>query len=137
MPENGLPLSCEVCGAEVRFPVAVEIDGAVLNVCNSCARMGRKLKKAETGKGTPREVRQVTSPEPEFDIDPEYSSKVRTTREKLGLSQEQLGKMINVKPSVISHIETGRLKPDLILARKLMHALKINLLIPVNELEER
>lgn len=137
MPENGLPSSCEVCGVEVRFPVTVEIDGAVLNVCNSCARMGRKLKKAETRKGIPRDVRQVASPEPEFDIDPEYSSKVRTAREKLGLSQEQLGKIINVKPSVISHIETGRLKPDLLLARKLMHALKINLLIPVNEPEQR
>lgn len=118
----------------MRFPVAVEIDGAVLNVCNNCARMGRRLKKGEKGKGSPKQISRVGTVELGFEVDPEYSYKVRNAREKLGLSQEQLGRMINVKPSVISHIETGKFKPDIILARKLMHSLKINLLIPAEEL---
>ena len=73
--------------------------------------------------------------EPEFDIDPDYALTVRRAREKLGLTQEALGRMINVKPSVIHHVETGKMKPDLILARTLMHCLKVNLLVSSNELD--
>jgi ribosome-binding protein aMBF1 (putative translation factor) len=40
-----------------------------------------------------------------------------------------------VKLSVISHIETGKMKPDMVLARTLMHLLKVNLLVPSSELE--
>ena len=42
---------------------------------------------------------------------------------------------MNVKPSVISHVESRKIKPDLFLARTLMHHLKINLLVPSSELE--
>jgi ribosome-binding protein aMBF1 (putative translation factor) len=45
--------------------------------------------------------------------------------------------MLNEKLSVIRMVETGKLKPDTILARKLMHHLKINLLVPLSELEGR
>ena len=73
--------------------------------------------------------------EPEFDIDPDYAITVRHAREKMGLTQEALGRMINVKPSVIHHVETGKMKPDLILARTLMHSLKVNLLVSSDELD--
>lgn len=73
--------------------------------------------------------------EQEFDIDPDYALTVRHAREKLGLTQEALGRMINVKPSVIHHVETGKMKPDLFLARTLMHYLKVNLLISNDELD--
>jgi putative transcription factor len=73
--------------------------------------------------------------EPELEVDPDYTLIVRQAREKLGLTQEALGRMINVKPSVISHVETGKMKPDMMLARTLMHFLKVNLLVPVSDLE--
>jgi len=74
--------------------------------------------------------------EPELEVDPDYNSIVRHAREKMGLTQEALGRAINVKPSVISHVESKKMKPDLILARTLMHYLKVNLLVPSSELEE-
>lgn len=73
--------------------------------------------------------------EPELEVDPDYSLIVRQAREKLGLTQESLGRMINVKPSVIHHVETGKLKPDLALARTLSHQLKVRLLVPTSELD--
>jgi putative transcription factor len=73
--------------------------------------------------------------EPELEVDPEYNSIVRLARERLGLTQEALGRAINVKPSVISHVETKKMKPDLILARTLMHYLKVELLVPSSDLE--
>lgn len=70
-----------------------------------------------------------------MEVDTDYAATVRHAREKLGLTQEALGKMISVKPSVISHVETGKMKPDMILARTLMHSLKVNLLVPSSDLE--
>ncbi len=60
---------------------------------------------------------------------------IKTARESLGLSQEELGMKINEKPSVISHLETGSMKPEDSLARKLEHFLKIQLFIPTEEVE--
>lgn len=129
--------TCEVCGNPIRGPPSsVEIDGAVLQVCQSCSKLGRPISV------TPR-FQRVTTPhlavgrsiEPEFDIDPEYPLVVRQAREKLGLTQEALGRMINVKPSVISHVETGKMKPDLVLTRTLMHYLKVSLLVPSSDLD--
>jgi putative transcription factor len=80
-------------------------------------------------------VRPTVIAEPELEVDPEYDTIVKRAREKMGLTQEALGRAMNVKPSVISHVESRKIKPDLILARTLMHHLKINLLVPSSELE--
>jgi len=70
-----------------------------------------------------------------MEVDPDYHLLVRQAREKMGLSQEQLGKLLNEKPSVIRMVESKKLKPDTALSRKLMHELKINLLVSLSELE--
>lgn len=114
----------------------MEIDGAVLRVCPNCAKRGTLI-------NTPPSIRKVATPyeissrevAPEFEVDPDYDTIVKHAREKLGLTQEALGRMINVKPSVISHVETRKLKPDLVLARTLMHHLKVNLLVASSDLE--
>jgi ribosome-binding protein aMBF1 (putative translation factor) len=56
-------------------------------------------------------------------------------REKMGLTQEALVRAMNVKASVISLVEKKKMMPDLILARTLMHYLKVNLLVASSELE--
>jgi putative transcription factor len=76
------------------------------------------------------------SMESDFELDPDYHLMIRQTREKMGISQEELGRLINEKPSVISLLETRKLRPDAILTRKLMHHLKIKLIVSVSELEK-
>jgi putative transcription factor len=58
----------------------------------------------------------------------DYSSKVRKNRERLGLTQDQLGSKVNEKGSVISRIESGHMEPDLKMAKKLGRFLGISLL---------
>jgi putative transcription factor len=130
-----LPPNCEICGAAIKSaPTTVEIDGAILGVCGSCAGRGKAVRvPARKESFIPRAARQKV--EPEMEIDPDFRVMVRKSREKRGLSQEQLGRLTNLKPSVISHVESGRLKPDLVLARRLMHELHINLLVSATELE--
>jgi putative transcription factor len=146
--------ACEVCGSPLHAsPNRVEIDGAVMVVCNNCARLGKQIGpsaparmsaparisaparvRANPMQGALRTMSQRPI-EPEYEVDPDYSLKIRQAREKLGLSQEQLGNLLNEKPSVIKMVESKKLKPDVTLTRKLMHELKINLLVSLSELE--
>ena len=133
-----MALTCEVCGRPITTASRIVIDGAVLRVCQNCAGKGKPL-----GSPPPRPIpfrvgplRHDTTIESELEIDPDYNVIVKRAREKMGLTQEALGRAINEKPSVISHVESKTLKPDPILARKLMHHLKVNLLVPSRELEE-
>lgn len=137
---------CEICGAVLHSPAnRVEIDGAVMLVCNRCARLGTPVASPPGNRPAPlnpmqaamRAVSQPSKMEPQYELDPDYHTKVRQAREKLGLSQDELGKQINEKPSVIRHVETKKLQPDPVLTRKLMHFLKLNLLVSSSELERR
>ena len=145
--------ACEVCGSPLRAsPNRVEIDGAIMVVCNNCARLGKqigpaapavsvisnrvsnRIARVNPAQNALRTMAQRPT-EQEFELDPDYHLIIRQGREKTGLSQEQLGKLINEKPSVIRMVESKKLKPDITLTRKLMHELKINLLVSLSELE--
>jgi putative transcription factor len=134
---SALAITCEVCGNPIRGqPSRVEIDGAVLLVCINCAKRGTPIGAPPAVKGAaPPHMPADEGMNPDLEVDPDYPAIVKTAREKMGLTQEQLGRKINVKPSVISHVETGKMKPDLTLARTLMHQLKVNLLVASSELD--
>ena len=138
--------ACEVCGSSLKTgPNKVEIDGAIMIVCNNCVKLGRPVAGALVRSARPNPIQSGFRPspgpsgpsEPDFEVDPDYYLKIRQAREKLGLSQEDLGRMLNEKPSVIRMVESKKLKPDLVLTRKFMHSLKLNLLVPLSELEGR
>ena len=133
-----MALTCEVCGRPLDgAPSKVTMDGAVLSVCRRCAGRGKPYQPppspARRLSPGPRPSRAIE--EPELEVDPRYGSMVKQAREKLGLTQEQLGRAINVKASVVSHVESGKMKPDLALARTLGRYLKVNLLVPSAELD--
>jgi len=52
---------------------------------------------------------------------------VQMARMRLNLTQDDLGKKINERKSVISELETGRIHPDSKLLRKLERALSVKL----------
>jgi putative transcription factor len=126
-------------------PNKVEIDGAIMIVCSNCVKLGRPVGGPLVRDARPTPIQSAFrsassssgSSAPELEVDPEYNLKIRQAREKLGLSQEDLGRMLNEKPSVIRLVESKKLKPDLALTRKFMHYLKVNLLVPLSELEGR
>lgn len=119
-------------------------------VCGNCTKLGRVIgggvvrtpnpvqtsfRSAGGPTAPPPPSSHPTGREPEYEIDPQYNVKIRQAREKMGLSQDQLGMMLNEKPSVVRMVETGKLKPDPMLARKFMHLLKIDLFVSLSELE--
>ncbi len=122
------------------------IEGAKLTVCKECSKHGKIIWEEEKPKTTMPKPKTVlpplkiqskkppeTTPGTSLELIENFDLKIRQAREKLGISQEELGKKINEKVSVLRKIETGKMTPDNILATKLEHALKIKLLAPTSE----
>ncbi len=153
-------MNCEVCGSNIRGePQVVNLDGGVFRVCNSCSRLGTPARiQRPTGparasgsssstspmggmqRGAPSRLGNSPPPSPAFaysDQDlvlrEDYSAAIKNSRELLGITQEELGHKINEKPSMVSHLENGTMKPDDSLARKLEHVLKIRLFVSEDE----
>jgi putative transcription factor len=119
----------------------ITIEGSNLSVCPNCAKFGKGQTTAGQGKEssyTPtiaerleqREKRLRTkdvfeSGQEELALD--YASRIHTARSSNGLSQEELGKKINEKKSVVAKLENGDMVPDEKLVRKLEKALDISL----------
>ena len=141
-------MRCEVCGRKIRTdPTRALIEGAILTVCFECSKHGKKITDEEFNqKSVPLKkvpvsysIKPIKKRKIEAKIEitqelvSDYASKIRQAREKLNLSHEDLGKKINVKTSVISKLETGKISPNNKLVSKLEYGLKLKLLIPISK----
>jgi putative transcription factor len=121
------------------------IEGAKMLVCNKCVKLGSVSWESKTEPRMKKIVRRLPQPviaprkqppivaEESVELVEDFGSKIRQTREKLGLTHEDLGKKINEKVSVLRKIESAKMTPDNLLIEKLQHALKIKLMVPVSE----
>lgn len=118
----------------------MNIEGAVMNVCSECARFGttpstwsripkkavrREVQVVEARKEPKRAAPPATLVEEE--LIENYGEVIRCARERLGLSQEDLAKLVKEKLSVIKRVEAGRMEPPKQLAERLEKVLKIKL----------
>jgi putative transcription factor len=124
-------------------PKKIMVDGSILEVCNSCANLGEKVKEV------PKEVNEIPrnklKPRPrmmthtqqinleEMEIVPDYALTIKRAREKMGLSQDDLARRVNEKASVMSLIESSKMKPSILIGQKLERALKIDLFTMIEE----
>lgn len=96
-------MECELCG--VRSPCCkAEIEGVILNVCEQCAKYGKKIPAPKQNS-----VKKLLHAFPEIERIPveDFSERVRKLREQRKLSQEELANNIKEKLSVIKRIEDG------------------------------
>ncbi|MDR0373082.1 MAG: multiprotein bridging factor aMBF1 [Nitrososphaerota archaeon] len=137
-------MRCEVCGRKIHTdPVRAVIEGAKLTVCVECSKHGKVMIYEEPTVSQPSPTKSyahipvimkkppVAQVQITTEVVDDYAAKIRSAREKLGLSHEDLGKKINEKTSLLRHIETGKVAPNNQLANKLEHALKITLMVPI------
>jgi len=138
-------LCCEICGCKIYSnSQKIIIDGAVLIVCQRCAKTkipysARKQEKREfprkmLDKSTKPITTKTKLDEYRYDIVEDYAMRIKSKREELGLTTEILARQVNEKESVIKRLENGKFKPDIHLARKLEKVLKITLLIPQEQI---
>jgi putative transcription factor len=133
-----------MCGAKA--PTSkVLVEGAILNLCPKCAKFGKEIKSprpaiaperqgARTTSGAPvrtharwDEPDLMSKPTGQLELSDEFPKTIREARQHLGFTQEQLGKMLNEKKSVIQQLETGAIRPDDKLVKKIEKALSVKL----------
>ncbi|WP_088539829.1 multiprotein bridging factor aMBF1 [Methanobrevibacter sp. 87.7] len=130
-----------MCGKPIKGnPIRIKIDGAVMEVCKDCSKFGkvqkvpRRSKFAQNNKGK-NSRRNNTSKrnysrkeEPMDELVEDYGSIIKHARESQKLSRKELGQKINEKVSVITNVESGKMEPDLKLAKKFEKELNIKLI---------
>jgi putative transcription factor len=138
-------LQCEVCGRQILgAPIRSIIEGAKMTVCSECAKLGsgywEPKPQHHTKKRTKRQPtisfskrKQLPTVTETLELVSDFGQRVRQAREGLELSHEDLGRKIRERVSVLRKIESGKMVPDLVLAEKLEHALKIKLRVPPSE----
>jgi putative transcription factor len=130
-------MQCELCGKEKNLTMAI-IEGARMNVCSECSGFGKVLQRpvfVEQEKPKHKIYQQEKAPETVEMLVPDFGTKIRRVREKLGIDQDKFGQMIAIKASIVHKIETGEFKPDIDVAKKLEKLLKISLV--TNYVEEK
>ncbi len=119
-------MNCDICGKRENL-VSVLVESVKMDVCSNCVKYGKVIQEAEKPRIIVKKYGSV-----EVIIDG-YSSKIKTKRESIGLTQKELDMKLNAKESIIHLIESGKMEPELSLAKKLEAFLKINLIETVDE----
>jgi putative transcription factor len=131
-------LICDLCG-KTGIMYKVEIEGSRVVACETCAKFGKVLFEVKeqtpsVKSGKKESVQTKTShqiakaPETLQLIVKDYSTRIKNAREKQKIKQEDFAKMISEKESVILHLESGKMQPNLQLASKLEKVLGIKLI---------
>jgi putative transcription factor len=126
-------MRCEICGKNITgSPVRTKIESSIMNTCKECSKFGKIQKEPPKPRGHARRVPQARrtykSQRPSYEVVEDYGKIIRNGREKKKWSREDLGAKINEKVSVVNRMESGRMVPDLKLARKIERILNIVLL---------
>lgn len=126
-------MGCELCGNPA-IAGKFMIEGCELEACKECGRSGSPVKKK---KDIPDilEQKQVLqkkrfgwkTPESEETLVDNYAELIKKKREKMGLTQLQLAKMLTERESLINKIEAGDFTPRLDTAKKIGNILKLTL----------
>lgn len=126
-------MQCEICEKYIEKGKNVRVEGSVVITCDECSKYGEVIGTVSSKevKKTPPKVEEKE--EVTFELEGEglvdnYSELIRKTREKKGVKQEELARLINEPASLIHRIEIGKMEPSPQIARKLQKKLGVKLL---------
>jgi len=120
-------MNCEICDKRASNLVKIRLEGATMNVCESCAKLGERVSAPPVFAGRREKEFELSKEE----IVENYASLVKNAREKKKWTQEQLAREIQEKEFIIHRIEQARMPPTIFLAKKLQRALGIQLITMV------
>jgi putative transcription factor len=126
--------SCEICGTRIlEYGEKVYVEGNLITVCKTCSKRGKPLKNQQEIQRKPamrpkkiEKLDRITFDDSAILIN-NFSEVIRNSRMANGLTHEQLGLLIKERVSLLRKIESGTLKPDEGLSRKLERFFRINL----------
>ena len=115
----------------------VLVEGNLLTVCKTCSKRGKPSNnQPNIQKSFVRPKKMIKPNKITFDdstiLVNDYSEVIRKSRMIKGLTHEQLGILIKERASLLRKIESGSLKPDEELTKKLERFFRINLYTEVD-----
>ncbi|MCC7557302.1 MAG: TIGR00270 family protein [Methanobacteriaceae archaeon] len=127
-------MRCEICGKNIiGKPMRTKIEGSVMYACNECAKFGKIQREPAKPRKPIGSRRPPIRKEPSYEVHEDFNRIVREAREKKGWSREDLAEKIYEKVSVINRIESGKMIPDIKLAKKLENSLKISIVEKIED----
>jgi len=131
--------SCEICGTPIKdYGERVYVEGNLLTVCRTCSKRGKPSNERQNNQkrvsAGPKKIvlpNKITFNDSTILIN-NFSEVIRKSRMKQGLTHEQLGILIKERASLLRKIESGSLKPDEKLTKKLERYFRINLYFEVD-----
>ncbi len=124
---------CEICGKKSKL-FLVKVEKSQLYVCCDCKKYGTELKPPISKQEMLKRLQKVHKPtyeipEPEYELMENYQQIIKNKREEKNLSFKELGKLINVRESILAKIESGKIKSDKDAIKKLEKYFHIKLMI--------
>lgn len=118
----------------------VLVEGNLLTVCKTCSKRGKPSNnQPNIQKSFVRPKKMIKPNKITFDdstiLVNDFSEVIRKSRMIKGLTHEQLGILIKERASLLRKIESGSLKPDEELTKKLERFFRINLYTEVDSVE--
>ena len=134
--------SCEICGIQiVDNGERVYVEGNLLTVCKACSKRGKPSNNQQNIQrklqARPKKIERpdkITFEDSSILVK-NFSEVIRNSRMSKGLTHEQLGLLIKERASLLRKIESGSLKPDEELTKKLERFFRINLYTEVDSSE--
>jgi len=122
-------MRCEICGKKIiGKPTKTKIESSIMTTCTECAKFGKiQREPPKPGKHRPAK-RAPRFREPTEEVVEDYNKIIRDARERNNWSREELAEKLYEKASVVNRIESGKMVPDIKLARKLERTLNIKLI---------
>jgi putative transcription factor len=145
---------CEMCGADKPSLTTTKVEGAELELCDSCTDFGTEVRTDSSSSGSSTKYSTSSSSSSStsggsssssggsssssarrrkdmFDdmdtLAQDYHDRIRSARESTGMSQEDLAKKLNEKASLIRKLERGEVLPSDEVQSKLERELSISL----------
>ena len=122
--------SCEMCGREYSTLMRAKIEGAILDVCDSCAMKGTVVDIPGMAG-----VRNALAAPPEREIKVPldevvsgFGKIIRDARVKKEWDVKKLAEVLHAKESLMHKIENEKIKPDMELAHRIEHALHVHII---------
>lgn len=122
---------CEICGSTAKNAKRISLEGSEVNVCERCAPHGSLVKDISHSSAMIRKRQTYRREEIVTDIADDYDTLIKQARTQRGWNQQQLGRKINEPESLIKKLEAGKIEPSEKVAKKLETELRIELLIPM------
>jgi len=139
--------SCELCGREKERVYLAIFEGKRVYACSDCIRKFSLVKISTVAEvkqhvSLRRSIEKIKKPlysalnTEDYELIEDYGFKIKSAREKLGLTQSELASKLKIKVSLLKKIEAGKITPTPDLIRKLEKSLNIRLTEKVEVLEE-